>query len=325
MPDFGFGFGRRDHGGHGFHHQHHHRPPPWMDQGGGGDFAPPALDDDSDMGCDPHLQAPLDATHVRWLQHTLSRMQMNFGQDDGSDDAQEPDDGSQGGVLDAVSQVASGVADMIAPSAAPEAYIPPPIPMHRHHRHHHPMDPLAYQLYGRMYYSLSAYERAHLERERIARLEHERHYGRGGRGGRWHGDFGQAMYTAPPAYPQAQTQPPAARYGQGGYRPRGQGRFNQGGGGGHGYGHGHGGHGHGHHRGHGGGGYQGGGMQQGGPQPLPPGSYQQSCSGCTFDGNTLSCTCTDTDGHNQPTSLMIPVANNQGISNHAGVLVLGQT
>jgi hypothetical protein len=37
--------------------------------------------------------------------------------------------------------------------------------------------------------------------------------------------------------------------------------------------------------------------------PLPPGSYMQTCQSCQFDGNQLSCQCMNKNQYQQPTSL----------------------
>jgi hypothetical protein len=314
-----------------FHHHHHHFVPPWaLDQG---DFGPPApvapMADMDDFGCDPNTPG--------------FRV---FGQDDDDQSAPQDDDqGGQGGVLDAVAQVAQGIPDVILPPAPPAAYATPSAPYYRHRRHHYHVPEVLYidprfdphdrrwdaYAWGRLSrWDQDRYRRLWAERARHFHGEEELlHQASKGTFGQW------------PAQNFAQVpQSPNFRYGPGGYRPRGH---------------------HHHHHPRGGamgpqggypgmpqGGYpgmpQGGypGMPQGGwqgitpgtgPMPtgapgmqygLPPGSYQQTCNTCNYDGQTLRCTCKDMSGNWQHTSLVTdPTGAGQGISNHNGQLVIG--
>jgi len=321
-------------------HRHHHHQflplPPW--QMDGGDFGPPPIAPDmDDFGCDSSTPG--------------FRV---FGQDDTdtTDDGTYPQDdaaGGSGGVLDAVSQVAQGVADVIAPSAPPVGYppyspystLPSMYPVDyyhpRHHRHHHPqpfyVDPRFDPRDRR--YDVRAWRRlSHLERERFSRILADRDR-------RFHGEelllhqaskgsFGnpeQLAYMFRGAQPTSQA--PSYRYGPQGYRPRGGDQYP---------------HHHHHHHHHHQGGQQGYGQQgmgpqgygqqgygqqgygQQGPQPLPGGSYQQTCNTCNYDGQTLACTCQQTDGNWQHSSVQTdPTGNGMGISNHNGQLVLAAT
>lgn len=326
-----------------FHHHHHHHAflpiPPW--QTDGGDFGPPApvapMADMDDFGCDPSVPG--------------FRV---FGQDDTDDPSQPQDDdqGGQGGVLDAVAQVAQGIPDAIMPPAPPVIPIPyapyaPPY-RHRRHPHHYPealyldprFDPRDRRWDAFAWGRLSRYEQ---DRYRRILAERARHF---------HGDVGTEMELLHQAskgtfgvWPNSAQnfvnvpQSPNFRYGPGGYRPRGS----------------QGGHHHHHHHQGGqammgpqGGGYPGQGGQGWGPQGqggwpgvtpgtgpmptgapgqqygLPPGSYQQTCNTCNYDGQTLRCTCKDTSGNWQHTSIVTdPSGAGQGISNHNGQLAIG--
>jgi hypothetical protein len=325
MAEFGSWRGRE-----GFHHHHHHHfIPPWaLDQG---DFGPPApvapMADMDDFGCDPSTPG--------------FRV---FGQDDDDQSAPQDDDqGGQGGVLDAVAQVAQGIPDVILPSAAATpypGYAVAPVPYYRHRRRHYHVPEVLYidprfDPHDRRWDAYAWGRLSRFDQDRYRRLwtERARHFH--GEEDLLHqaskGTFGQW-----PAQNFAQVpQSPNFRYGPGGYRPRG--------------GHHH----HHHHPGMGPQGYPGGGYP-GGPQGypgggmaqpwqgvtpgtppmptgapgmqfgLPPGSYQQTCNTCNYDGQTLRCTCKDMSGNWQHTSLVTdPTGAGQGISNHNGQLVIG--
>jgi hypothetical protein len=56
--------------------------------------------------------------------------------------------------------------------------------------------------------------------------------------------------------------------------------------------------------------------------PLPAGTYQQSCTGCTATSNLLTCTgCKDFNGNPQTTTFALPHTGD--ISNNNGVLSAG--